>query len=143
MERTGDDAAVAQWLVAHPRSAELLDLDARIMDAMPRLDRWLWTGQMWGGTDQEIVGYGSILQPRPRGADVEWFLIGFAVQQRHLSLSVNAVEDGEYAVRRRAASLGKVKVGAAAITFTGVDALDADGFGALLAAVALAHPEFA
>ena len=143
MERTSGDTEVAAWLAAHPRSAELLELDAHITTAMPRLDRWLWTGRMWGGTDQEIVGYGTILQPRPRGVDVEWFLIGLAVQQRHLSLYVNVAEDGEYLVRRRAASLGTVKVGAAALTFTGVDALDPDGIPGMLQAVALAHPEFA
>mgnify|MGYP003442882462 FL=1 len=143
MERTSGDTEVAAWLAAHPRSAELFELDAHITTAMPRLDRWLWTGRMWGGTDQEIVGYGTILQPRPRGVDVEWFLIGLAVQQRHLSLYVNVAEDGEYLVRRRAASLGNVKVGAAALTFTAVDALDPDGFAGMLQAVARAHPEFA
>lgn len=143
MERTGDDAAVGQWLNDHPRHGELLELDAMITAAVPHADRTLWTGRMWGGTDQEIVGYGTIVQARPRGEGVEWFLIGLAAQQRHLSLYVNVVEDGEYLVRRRLASLGRVKVGAAVVTFTTLDALDADGLRGMLAAVAAQHPEFA
>ena len=70
-------------------------------------------------------------------------LIGLAVQQRHLSLYVNAVDDGEYLVRRVAATLGRVTVGAAAVTFTSVEALEADGLRGMLATVALQHPEFA
>ena len=87
---------------------------------------------MWGGTEQRIVGYGGIAQPSPRGASVEWFLVGLAEQQRHLSVYVNAAEDGEYLVKRRAADLGKVKVGSAAVTFGSLADLDEPVFRALL-----------
>lgn len=96
------------------RSKELMALDALIVDARPGISRTLWRGNMWGGTDQAIVGYGLIRQPRPRGKEVEWFLVGLAEQKRHLSLNVNAAESGQYLVQRYGDSLGKVKIGAAA-----------------------------
>jgi hypothetical protein len=75
----------------------------------------------------------SVLLPsRPRGASVEWFLVGLAAQQRRLSVYVNAAEDGEYLVKRRAADLGKVKVGSAAVTFGSLADLDEAAFRALL-----------
>lgn len=99
------------------RSADLVALDALIVEALPGLSRTLWRGKMWGGTDQAIVGYGLIRQPRPRGKEVEWFLVGLAEQKRHLSLYVNAAESGQYLVQSYGDALGKVKVGAAAVTF--------------------------
>ena len=114
------------------RSEEMRALDAAITDALPGLTRTLWRGTMWGGTEQAMVGYGLIVQPRPRGADVEWFLVGLAEQKRHLSVYVNAADDEGYLVRRHADRLGSVKVGAAALTFTAIDRLDLDEFQAML-----------
>lgn len=99
------------------RSKELIALDTLIVEAIPGISRTLWRGKMWGGTDQAIVGYGLIRQPRPRGKEIEWFLVGLAEQKRHLSMYVNAAESGQYLVQRYGDSLGKVKIGAAAITF--------------------------
>lgn len=126
------DEDVDAFLASGARSAALQELDRVITRSMPGLTRVLWRGTMWGGTDQAIVGYGSIRQPRPRGEDVEWFLVGLAEQKRHLSIYVNAAEDGEYLVQRFANGLGKVKVGAAAVTFSSIDDLDLEGLHALL-----------
>ncbi|MFF2372504.1 hypothetical protein [Agromyces sp. NPDC058110] len=128
MERT--DVAVDAFLdgVDDPRAGDLRALDRVIADELAGLERVLWQGVMWGGTEQRIIGYGGIRQPRPRGADVEWFLVGLAMQQRHLSVYVNAVEGGEYLVQARRTVLGRVKVGAAAITFTRLDDLDLEAF---------------
>lgn len=130
MERVDDD--VDAFLRGAADAADLLRLDEIIRDALPEEDRVLWRGPMWGGTNQAIVGYGSIVQPRPRGGDVEWFLIGLAAQKNHLSVYVNAAEAGGYLVQARAARLGRVKVGAAAVTFRSVSDLDLAEFRALL-----------
>lgn len=130
MDRVKDD--VDGFLTAASRPEELRRLDEIIREALPGLDRVLWRGKMWGGTDQTIAGYGSIAQPRPRGGSVDWFLVGLAVQKSHLSVYVNAAENGEYLVRTRADQLGKVKVGAAAITFRSVEDLDVEAFRSLL-----------
>ncbi|QAY72903.1 DUF1801 domain-containing protein [Agromyces protaetiae] len=132
MERTGID--VDAWLasVGGATGEALRALDALIAPEFAGLERALWRGVFWGGTDQDIVGYGAIRQERPRGASVDWFLVGLAAQAKHFSVYVNAVDDGEYLVRRLAPTLGRVKVGAAAVTFASPDRLDRDGFVAML-----------
>ena len=99
-------------------------LDALIREAMPGRARSVWTGKLWGGTDQTIVGYGDIRQSRPRGPDVEWFAVGLALQKNHVSLYVNAAEGGRYLAKVYGARLGKVKIGSAALTFASVEDLD-------------------
>ena len=130
MEMVDED--VDAFLQASGRADDLVALDALIVDALPGVSRVLWRGKMWGGTDQAIIGYGLIRQPRPRGADVQWFLVGLAGQKKHLSVYVNAAEAGSYLVQQRASDLGRVKVGAAAVTFGSVADLDLLQFRALL-----------
>ena len=132
MERTGTDVDGFLASVEGARGDDLRALDRVISEELAGLERVLWEGTMWGGTEQRIVGYGGISQPRPRGASVEWFLVGLAEQSRHLSVYVNAAEEGEYIVKRRATELGKVKIGSAAVTFGALDDLDLDAFRALL-----------
>lgn len=132
MERTEHD--VDEFLAGVPgaQGDDLRALDALIAVELAGLERVLWEGVMWSGTEQRIVGYGGISQPRPRGGSVDWFLVGLAAQRRHLSVYVNAAEEGRYLVQAWADRLGRVKVGSAAITFGRLDDLDADGFRALL-----------
>lgn len=107
-------------------------LDELVVAALPGRRRVLWTGKFWGGTDQSIIGYGKIVQPRPRGDDVEWFLVGLARQSRNYSVYLNAVENGAYLAHSYGSRLGKVKLGAASIGFTKADALDLDVFADML-----------
>lgn len=132
MQRTDLDVDAFLASLGSPRGDDLRALDRLVGAELAGLERVLWEGPMWGGTEQRIVGYGGITQPRPRGASVDWFLVGLAEQQRHLSVYVNAVEDGEYLVKRRAGELGRVKVGTAAVTFGSLADLDVDAFRALL-----------
>ncbi|WP_448058892.1 hypothetical protein [Cellulomonas hominis] len=132
MERTAHD--VDQFLaeLQGRRGDDMRELDRLIVQELGGLERALWEGALWSGTFQRIIGYGAIEQPRPRGASVRWFLVGLAAQKSHLSVYVNAVEPGAYLVASYAARLGRVKVGAAAITLGTRDSLDDDGFVALL-----------
>jgi hypothetical protein len=98
-------------------------LDALIGEVFAGHPRVMWEGRFWGGSEQRIIGYGNLTYDRPTGA-VEWFMVGLAAQKGHLSLYVNAVDGDDYAVRKRAARLGKVKVGSAAINFKTVEDLD-------------------
>lgn len=131
MEKVDDD--VDEFIRESTRADDLSALDAMIREALPGADRVLWRGRMWGGTDQAIIGYATIRQARPRGSEVEWFLIGLAEQKKHLSIYVNAAENGAYLVQERASRLGKVKVGAAAVTFRAATDLDVTEFRAMLA----------
>ncbi|MEJ1154866.1 hypothetical protein [Microbacterium marmarense] len=126
MEMVADD--VRAFIDSSDRSDDLRVLDEMILAAMPGLSRTLWRGKMWGGTEQQIIGYGVIHQKRPKGADVEWFLVGLAVQKRHLSVYVNAAEGSAYLVQQRSALLGNVKVGAAAVTFAAASDLNLEEF---------------
>lgn len=124
MHRTDEDVDV--FIDGSGRAADLRAVDRALRAALPGIERTLWRGVFWGGTEQAIIGYGDLLQPRPRGRDVEWFLIGLAEQRNFLSLYVNAAEDGAYLAKRYADRLGRVKVGAASIGFKSAEDLDLD-----------------
>ena len=132
MERTQTDVDDFLAAVEGQQGDDMRSLDRIITAELAGLERVMWEGPMWGGTDQRIVGYGGISQPRPRGEAVEWFLVGLAAQQRHLSIYVNAADDGAYLVKAWADRLGKVKVGSAAVTFATAADLDLDEMRALL-----------
>ncbi|WP_084076682.1 DUF1801 domain-containing protein [Demequina sp. NBRC 110057] len=132
---TDDDVDAFLAADAAGADATLLTVDAVLAAALPGATRRLWRGTFWGGTSQAIVGYGDTVQPRPRGGEVAWFLLGLARQKAHVSLYVNAAEGREYLSRsyasRLAATPGAVKAGAAALTFRDVDALDLEALGTL------------
>lgn len=110
--------------VPEPDRSAMVSIDRVLVDAMAGARRRLWVGTFWGGTQQEIIGYGDLTQPRPGGDSVDWFTIGLARQRRHLSLYVNAVDDGAYLSHQYADRLGKVKVGSASIAIRRVEDLD-------------------
>lgn len=118
-----DDPAVADTMRA---------LDEVITAAMPNRGRTLYEGTFWGGTEQQIIGYGHIVQSRPRGEDVHWFLVGLARQKSHYSLYVNAVHEGRYLGQHYGGRLGKVKLGSASIGFKSLDDLNVEELGAML-----------
>ncbi|MEM7322326.1 MAG: hypothetical protein AAF531_04505 [Actinomycetota bacterium] len=113
--------------------ADLIALDRAMAAAMPNRRRVVWEGTFWGGTEQTIIGYGDIIQPRPKGESVQWFLAGLARQKRNYSIYLNAVRDDQYLAHAYADRLGKVKLGAASIGFTRLDLVDLAVLGELLA----------
>ncbi|MFC9916854.1 hypothetical protein [Agromyces binzhouensis] len=128
MERTDRD--VDELLAAQrgERADDLRALDRIIAAEFAGLERALWEGVFWGGTEQAIIGYGAITQSRPKGGAVDWFLVGLADQAKHLSIYVNAAEEGAHLVQRHASELGRVKVGSAAIAVPRLDRLDLEAF---------------
>jgi hypothetical protein len=98
-------------------------LDAELSRIFDGHERVVWEGPMWGGTHQRIIGYGAMVQ-RQRSGEVEWFVVGLAAQKAHLSLYVNAAEDGQYLAKRYADRLGRVKVGSANVSFRRLADLD-------------------
>ena len=118
-------------------SNTLRRLDELAVAAMPGRRRVMWEGVFWGGTEQRIVGYGDLRQPRPKSQVVEWFLVGLARQKTGYSLYVNAVRDGAYlgqayADRLTAEGGRKVKIGSASIGFRSIDDVDLDTLSELL-----------
>lgn len=133
MERTG--AGVDRFLagLSDDRRDDLVAVDALIRSHLGSHERELWEGVFWGGTEQQIIGYARIEQPRPKGPAVEWFLLGLALQKGHISLYVNAVADGAYLTKKYAGRLGKAKVGAAAVTFSDLGAVDLSALESMIA----------
>ncbi|HSJ29215.1 MAG TPA: hypothetical protein VLB67_13485 [Acidimicrobiia bacterium] len=108
------------------------ELDTLISDIFEGRSRTVWEGVFWGGTDQHIIGYGDLVQPRPRGEDVEWFAVGLARQKQHFSIYVNAVDDGQYLLRQYEGKLGKVRLGSASIAFGHMADVDREALSDLL-----------
>ncbi len=104
---------------------EMAKLDKEISTIMKGEERVLWTGVFWGGSEQNIIGYGDYPYER-KGKKIEWFLIGLALQKNYISLYVNAVEDGKYLSQKYAKELGKVKVGASSISFKKLEDVNMD-----------------
>ena len=94
---------------------------AQVMDGLPTS---LYVGKFWGGSDQEIIGYGEQNYERSDKTKVRWFDVGLAVQKNHLSVYVNAVEDGKYLSEVHGKDLGKVKVGKSSLGFNSADDID-------------------
>lgn len=107
-----------------PARADMLALDDLIADIFSNAPRVMWEGVFWGGTEQSIIGYGDIWQPRPKGESVHWFVVGLALQKSGISIYVNAAKDGQYISKSYGTRLGKVKIGAASIGFKELVALD-------------------
>lgn len=94
---------------------EMRELDTLVTNIFAGHSRVMWEGIFWGGTEQSTIGYGDLIQQRPKGADVHWFMVGLALQKSGPSLYVNAVVDGQYIGKVYAERLGKVKIGSASI----------------------------
>lgn len=103
---------------------DIATLDAQLAPIFAGHERVLWEGVFWGGTSQNIIGYGSYRYKGRSGAEGEWFIVGLAAQKAHLSLYVSGAEDGQALAKRYADRLGKVKVGSANVTFKRLADLD-------------------
>ena len=132
MERTGADVDDFLASLDGPHAETMRALDALIGERLGDRERELWEGVFWGGTEQRIIGYVRIEQPRPRGESVEWFLLGLAQQQKHVSLYVNAVAEGGYLLAQYQGRLGPLKQGAAALTIPSLDRVDLEGLASLV-----------
>lgn len=108
------------------RGDDIRTLDAAIRERMPDAERHLYEGTFWGGSDQQIVGYGVMDYQNRSGEGVEWFMVGLAEQKNHISVYVNAVDDGRYLLRQYEGKLGKAKLGSASIAFSSIDDIDFD-----------------
>ena len=101
-------------------------LHAAISGAMAGHPAIVWTGKFWGGSYQNIIGYGDYSYKRSGSKNVEWFIVGLAAQKNYISVYVNAVEDGQYLTETYADRLGKAKVGKSSISFRSIDDIDLD-----------------
>ena len=95
----------------------LEELHTRIKTALPGRDCCMWEGIFWGGSEQQIIGYGNYSYQRSDKKRVEWFTVGLVRQKHYFSVYVNAVEGKEYLAEIYGPRLGKVKTGKSNISF--------------------------
>jgi hypothetical protein len=126
MERT--DRNVDDFLagLGGERGEAMRQLDAMITERMPGAARHLYEGTMWGGSEQQIVGYGLLDYTNRSGTSVRWFSVGLAAQKNYMSMYVNAIEEGRYLLDAYKGRLGKAKVGSAAVSFKTLEEVDLD-----------------
>jgi Domain of unknown function (DU1801) len=105
---------------------DIATLDALITDVFAGEERVLWEGKFWGGSQQNIIGYGAYRYVGRSGAEGEWFVVGLAAQKNYLALYVNAADDGGYLGKQYAPRLGKAKAGSANLQFKRASDLDLD-----------------
>ena len=103
---------------------DVATLDVEISSVMTGLERTLWEGIFWGGSQQAIIGYGSYRYKGRSGAEGEWFIVGLAAQKNYLSLYVNATGAGQPLAKTYAPRLGKVKASSANLQFKRAADLD-------------------
>ena len=124
MEKTNRSPAEHIASVPAERREDIERLDALITDLMAGQPKTMWEGRLWGGTDQQIIGYGDYSYRKSNGETVEWFIVGLAVQRNYISVYVNATDGRAYLAETYAERLGKVKVGKSSISFTSLDDVD-------------------
>ena len=106
--------------------AVLEELHALISAALPDRDCCMWEGVFWGGSEQQIIGYGNYSYTRTDKTEVEWFIVGLVRQKNYFSMYVNAVEDRQYLAELYGPRLGKVKTGKSSISFRNRADVDLD-----------------
>ena len=105
--------------------ADVDRLDTAISKVMSGHVKTLWTGKFWGGSDQNIIGYGTYSYERSSAA-AEWFIVGLAPQKRYISVYVNAADEDGYLVEKYAEKLGKAKVGKSSVSFRSLENINLD-----------------
>lgn len=103
---------------------DVAKLDQEFSKIIPE-DRVLWQGVFWGGSQQSIIGYGHRVFKGSRG-DVEWFVVGLALQKNYISVYVSAVDGKQYLAEKHAGKLGKAKVGKSSISFAKLSDINLD-----------------
>ncbi len=126
MQKTDTDPQ--QFLHALPDDvrADMSLLDQSIQADMPGEPRVMWEGKFWGGSDQEIIGYGDHRYRNRSGNEVNWFYVGLALQKNYISVYINAVEDNVYLTEKYKDRIGKAKVGKSSISFKRLSDIDVD-----------------
>lgn len=132
MEKTNNSPADHIASLAGERRSDTERLDTLISELMSEQPKTICEGRFWGGSDQQIIGYGEYTYQKSNRETVEWFIVGLAAQQNYISIYVNATDAERYLTEKYAAKLGKVKVGKSSISFNTIDDIDLDELAKLI-----------
>lgn len=114
------------------RRPDIEQLDALLTRLLAKKTKTMWEGKLWGGTDQQIIGYGDYSYQRSDGTTVEWFMVGLTAQKNYVSIYVNATDRDGYITQRWAERLGKAKIGASSVSFKSIEEIDLDALSEMI-----------
>ena len=117
MERV--ESSPDDYIASQPSDIRVVleELHTLIKTALPARECCMWEGVFWGGSEQQIIGYGDYSYQRSDKTQVEWFIVGLTRQKNYFSVYVNAVEGKTYLAELYGPRLGKVKIGKSSIGF--------------------------
>ena len=120
------------------RSADLLKLDASIRKAAPGLDRYFHAGTPAGspGMRMRMIGYGRFLYPARQGSEVEWPVVGVALQKNYISVYLSVTKEGQPILQAYRGALGELRSGRNNFSFESFDDLNAGVLADLLSEAA-------
>lgn len=107
----------------------LVDL---VHQVAPKTTHSVWSGIFWGGSEQNILGFGEMAYQTKSGETGTWFKFGIARQKNYYSLYVPAIKEGQYIAKAYHDQLGKVKAGASSISFTKLENVNLDTLAQLI-----------
>jgi hypothetical protein len=108
------------------RREAIAQLDELITNAAPKAKKVMWEGIFWGGSQQQIIGYGEMTYVGSNKKEGTWFLVGLALQKNYITVFVNGVQNGQYIAEKYKDKLGKAKVGKSSISFTKLENINLD-----------------
>ena len=95
------------------RSADLKKLDRLVRKSAPGLKRYLHRGTPPGepGMRFKMIGYGRSHRRARSGHNVEWPVIGVALQKNYISIYLAVEKDGVPLIQSYSGKLGEVRSG--------------------------------
>ena len=74
MERTDRDPDELISSLPDGVREDMAELDAEITEIMAGQERVLWEGVFWGGSEQQIIGYGAQVYVDSSHKEIDWFV---------------------------------------------------------------------
>ena len=81
MERV--ESSPDDYIASQPSDIRVVleELHTLIKTALPDRECCMWEGVFWGGSEQQIIGYGDYSYQRSDKTQVEWFIVGLTRQK--------------------------------------------------------------
>ena len=116
------------------RKIDLQKLDRLLRKSAPRLKRYFHTGTPAGepGMRFKMIGYGKFHYLAKSGQQVEWPVVGVALQKSYISVYLSITRDGAPLVQSYAGRLGKLRMGRNNFSFVRFEDLNLATVSALL-----------
>jgi hypothetical protein len=116
------------------RKIDLEKLDKLLKRFAPRLKRYFHKGTPAGepGMRFKMIGYGRFHYLAKSGQQVEWPVVGVALQKNYISVYLSVTKDGASLVQSYAGKLGECRIGRNNFSFVKFDDLNFATVSALL-----------